>query len=139
VIDYDETFTLVAQMTTVHTLLAVTAVRHCPLYQMDVKNVSLHVTEDVYMKAPPGFTTPPGHVCHLRHAIHGLKHAPRAWLSVSNRPLHRLVFSRAQWLIFRTGFMITHMIVSKRGFRITLCLCEPRRRAVFFYCRTLMI
>jgi len=139
VIDYDETFTLVAQMTTVHTLLAVTAVRHCPLYQMDVKNVSLHVTEDVYMKAPPGFTTPPGHVCHLRHAIYGLKHAPRAWFERFQQALTSFGFQQSTVAGFQDSLHDHHMMVSRRGFRITLCLCEPRRRAVFFYCRTLMI
>ena len=62
-------------MTTVHTLLAVVVVRHCPLYQMDVKNAFLHgsLTDDVFMQPPPGLTTPLGHVCHLRRAIYGLK------------------------------------------------------------------
>ena len=51
-LDCDETFPPVAQMTTVHTLLAVAAVRHCSLCQMDIKNAFLHgsLTEDVYMQ-----------------------------------------------------------------------------------------
>ena len=36
-IDYDETFALVAKMTTVRTILVVAASQSCPLYQMDVK------------------------------------------------------------------------------------------------------
>jgi len=77
-IDYDETFALVAQITTVRTLLVVAIARYWPLYQMDEKNAFLHgsLTDDVYMQPPPGLTTPPDHVCHLRFTIYGLKQAP---------------------------------------------------------------
>jgi len=80
-IDYEETFAPVAQMPTVHTLLAVAAVRRWPLYQMDVKKAFLHdsLSETVYMAPPPGVITPPGAVCLLRRAVYGLKQAPRAW------------------------------------------------------------
>jgi len=44
---------------------------------------------------------------------------------------------RAQWLIFRIAFMITQMMVFRRVFWITLCLCGPRRRGVFFYCSSI--
>jgi len=60
-------------------------------------------------------------------------------LSVSDGPLHPLIFSIAQWLIFRIAFMITYKIIFKRVSTITLCLCGPLRRGVFFYCCTLMI
>lgn len=49
--DYDETFTPVAHMTTVRTLIAVAAVRTWTISQMDVKYVFLHsdLHEKVYM------------------------------------------------------------------------------------------
>ncbi|CAL5443960.1 unnamed protein product [Camellia sinensis] len=80
-IDYEETFAPVAKMTTVRTLISVAAVRSWPLYQMDVKNAFLNgtLTEEVYMRPPPGLHHSSGQVCRLRRALYGLKQSPRAW------------------------------------------------------------
>ncbi|KAA0055911.1 Retrovirus-related Pol polyprotein from transposon TNT 1-94 [Cucumis melo var. makuwa] len=58
---YEETFAPVARMTSIHSLLAIAAVKQWPLLQMDVKNAFLNGTlsEEVYMKPPPGTTSPP--------------------------------------------------------------------------------
>lgn len=41
-VDYEETFALVAKMTTVHTIIVIVASQGWPLHQMDIKNVFLH-------------------------------------------------------------------------------------------------
>ena len=50
-IDYEETFALVARLSSVRTLIVVSASRYWPLFQMDVKNAFLNgeLTEEVYM------------------------------------------------------------------------------------------
>ena len=74
-IDYEETFAPVARLTSVRSLLAVAAVKHWPLFQMDVKNAFLNgdLDEEVYMHPPPGYSHPPHKVFLLRSALYGLK------------------------------------------------------------------
>ena len=64
-IDYEETFTLVASLSSVCTLLAVAASHQWNLFQMDVKNAFLNrdLSEEVYMQPPPGLSHPPDKVC----------------------------------------------------------------------------
>lgn len=81
-INYEETFALVAKMTTVRTILAVAASQAWSLYQMDVKNAFLHgdLKEEVYMKLPLGIhSSSDNEVSKLRRSLYGLKQAPRAW------------------------------------------------------------
>uniref|UniRef100_A0A2N9ECI9 Reverse transcriptase Ty1/copia-type domain-containing protein n=1 Tax=Fagus sylvatica TaxID=28930 RepID=A0A2N9ECI9_FAGSY len=82
-IDYEETFAPVACLTSVRSLLAIAAVHHWPLFQMDVKNAFLNgdLLEEVYMQPPPGYPESQNQVCRLRRALYGLKQAPRAWFA----------------------------------------------------------
>ena len=80
-VNYEETFALVAKMTTIRTILAIAASQHWCLHQLDVKNAILHVdlNEDIYMRPPAGlFSTPTSAACKLRRSLYGLKQAPRA-------------------------------------------------------------
>ncbi|KAL4566379.1 hypothetical protein LXL04_030494 [Taraxacum kok-saghyz] len=92
--DYEETFTPVAKMTTVRILIAVSSIRQWKIYQMDVKNAfsngDLH--EEVYMSPPPGIAHQPGEVCRLRKALYGLKQAPRAWFEKFSTAITSLGF-----------------------------------------------
>jgi hypothetical protein len=75
--DYDETFSPVAHMTTIHTLV----VAEWSISRLDVKNDFLNgeLCEDVYMCPPPGYSVPKGMVCHLRRSLYGPEQAPQAW------------------------------------------------------------
>ncbi|KAL4021472.1 hypothetical protein IC575_020273 [Cucumis melo] len=94
-IDYEETFAPVARMTSVRSLLVVAAAKKWPLLQMYVKNVFLNGTlsEEVYMKPPPGTSSPPHKVCLLRRSLYGLKQAPRAWFAIFSSTITQLGFT----------------------------------------------
>ena len=71
-IDYEETFALVARISSVHALLAVAAASKWDLFQMDVKNAFLNgeLSEEVYMQPPPSLSVDSNKVCHLRCALY---------------------------------------------------------------------
>jgi hypothetical protein len=94
-VDYKETFTHVARLSSVQPLLAVAASRHWSLSQMDVKNVFLNgdLSEEVYMQPPLGLSSPPNKVSRLRRALYGLKLAQRAWFTKFSATVSSLGYS----------------------------------------------
>jgi hypothetical protein len=81
-LDFDETFTLIARLESIHILLAYATQHNFILYQMDIKNAFLNgpIKEGVYVEQPPGFESEeyPNHIYKLCKALYGLKQAPRA-------------------------------------------------------------
>jgi hypothetical protein len=55
-IDYDETFTPVVKMDSIHLELSIVATKGWEVHQMDVKNAFLHgdLSEEIYMEQAPG-------------------------------------------------------------------------------------
>jgi hypothetical protein len=82
-INYEETYSLVAKMTSIRVIIVMATTKGWSLHQMDVKNVFLHgnLQEEVYMEQPASYVdqTHLNLVCRLKKALYGLKQTPRAW------------------------------------------------------------
>ncbi len=82
-VDYNDTYAPVVTMTTIRTILALTASLDLELEQMDVVTAFLNgdLKEDIYMQVPAGFrdASNVNKVCKLNKSLYGLKQAPRQW------------------------------------------------------------
>ncbi|GJU98144.1 putative reverse transcriptase domain-containing protein [Tanacetum coccineum] len=82
-IDYEETFSPVADIRAIRILIAIAAYYDYEIWQMDVKTAFLNgrLDEDIYMEQPEGYVNPkyPKRVCKLQRSIYGLKQASRQW------------------------------------------------------------
>nr|GEZ89119.1 retrotransposon protein, putative, Ty1-copia subclass [Tanacetum cinerariifolium] len=82
-IDYEETFSPVADIRAIRILIAIAAYYDYEIWQMDVKTTFLngYLNEEVYMEQPKGFVNPkyPNRLCKLKRSIYGLKQASRQW------------------------------------------------------------
>jgi hypothetical protein len=80
-IDYDDTFTPVANMDSIRLALSIAEAKGWEVHQMDKKNAFLHgdLSEDIYMEKPQGFMQDSSLFCQLKKSLYGLKQALRAW------------------------------------------------------------
>ena len=87
-VDYVETFSPIAKISSVQILISLAANLSWSLFQLDVKNAFLNgdLKEQVYMEQPPGFVAQgeSGKVCRLHKAIYGLKQSPKTWFGKFN-------------------------------------------------------
>ncbi|GJQ97632.1 retrotransposon protein, putative, ty1-copia subclass [Tanacetum coccineum] len=100
-VDYEETFSPVADIRAIRILISIAAFYDYEIWQMDVKTAFLngHLDEDIYMVQPEGFVDPkhPRKVCKLQRSIYGLKQASRSWNKRFDEEIKRL--NRSEGLI----------------------------------------
>jgi hypothetical protein len=81
--DYSETFSPVAKMGTIRSILSIAPSEKMHLIQFDVSTAFLYgeLEETVFMRQPQGYEYEDGSskVCQLKKSLYGLKKAPRCW------------------------------------------------------------
>jgi len=97
-IDYTETFALVARLEAIRLLLSYAVNHNITLYQMDVRSAFLNdvISEEVFVKQPPGFEDLKHPDYKLKKSLYGLKQAPRAWYDRLSNFLLKNDFKRGQ-------------------------------------------
>ncbi|GJS55874.1 retrotransposon protein, putative, ty1-copia subclass [Tanacetum coccineum] len=97
-VDYEETFSPVADIKAIRILIAIAAYYDYEIWKMDVKTtfVNGRLNEDVYMVQPEGFVNPkhPGRVCKLQRSIYGLKQASRSWNKRFDKKIKKYGFTQ---------------------------------------------
>ncbi|GKB30245.1 retrovirus-related pol polyprotein from transposon TNT 1-94 [Tanacetum coccineum] len=82
-LDYFDTYAPVAKISSIRTLIAISAIKGLYIHQMDVKTAFLngYLHEEVYMEQPEGFVIQgqENKVCRLVKYLYGLKQAPKQW------------------------------------------------------------
>ena len=80
-IDYGETFSPTARLTSVRMLMDVAVHENLILHQMDVTTAYLHADIDyeLYVEQPTGFIEGSDMVLKLKKSLYGLKHSGRNW------------------------------------------------------------
>ncbi|RDX63451.1 hypothetical protein CR513_58115, partial [Mucuna pruriens] len=91
-LDYGDTFSPVVKITTIRLLLAMTAICHWPLHQLDIKNAFLNggLDEEIYMEGSLVL------VCKLRRSLYGLKQSPRAWFGKFSQVVQNFEMTRSE-------------------------------------------
>ena len=94
--DYDETFSPVARLESLRTLVALSVQKGLQLHQVDITTAFLNgiLEEEVYMHQPEVFVSKGQEhlVCKLKRSLYGLKQSPRCWNSTLDEFLKQLGF-----------------------------------------------
>jgi Reverse transcriptase (RNA-dependent DNA polymerase) len=93
-VDYEDTFTPVANLDSIHIILALAAQYDLKLDQMDISMAYLNgvLDKEIYLTPPKGVDIPQGHCWHLKRSLYGLKQAGRTWNCMLDSKLNDLGF-----------------------------------------------
>jgi hypothetical protein len=94
--NYQETYSPVVRMETLHVILVIAIIKNYSILQMDVKGAYLNGTlkEKVYMMQPEGHNDGTSRVCLLAKTLYGLKQSGREWNIELDDKLKKYRFKR---------------------------------------------
>nr|GEY99762.1 putative zinc finger, CCHC-type [Tanacetum cinerariifolium] len=97
-VDYEETFSPVADIRAIRILISIAAFYDYEIWQMDVKTTFLngYLDEDIYIVQHEGFVdlNHPRKVCKLQRSIYGRKQASRSWNKRFDEEIKRFGFAQ---------------------------------------------
>lgn len=95
-VDYFESYAPVTNISTIRMLLAMSISQDWEVHHLDVKCAYLYgeLTEDLYMKLPPGYGESDVKVAKLKKPIYGLKQSGRNWNNAIDMFLTKNKFQR---------------------------------------------
>lgn len=81
---------------TLLTMFGLAAIHGWTITQMDVKSAYLngHLSEEIYMRQPPGYEDDSGQVCHLQRSLYGLKQSAHVWNNEFNAAMMDLGYTQ---------------------------------------------
>ena len=93
-IDYHDTYSPTAKLSTLRTVLACGVKLGMHFNQMDIKTAYLNapIQEDIYMEQPEGYQKGKQMVCKLKRSLYGLKQSGRNWFECLSSHLFKLNF-----------------------------------------------
>ena len=94
--DYNETYSPIVRLETIHTIIAQAVKENWEIQQMDVKGAYLNgiLKEEVYMTQPEGFSDGTWRLCWLIKTLYGLKQLGCEWNEEFNQKLIQQDFTR---------------------------------------------
>lgn len=110
-IDFEDTFATMVRHDTLRLFMAVVCREDLECHQVDVNNAFTKSTlvYDIFMKPPPGVSTPPGMVFQLQKSLYGLKQAARDQNQLCGSQLREMGFVSAETnscLFVKPGLML---------------------------------
>jgi hypothetical protein len=99
-VDYEDIFSPVIKVATIHLVLSVAVSQGWKLRHLDVHNAFLHgvLGKEIYMRQPPGYKdkVTPHYLYKMDKALYGLNQAPQVWYSKSSTKLRSLDISASK-------------------------------------------
>ncbi|GJS95901.1 retrotransposon protein, putative, ty1-copia subclass [Tanacetum coccineum] len=146
-INYEETFSPVADIRAIRILIAIAAFYDYEIWQMDVKTAFLnrYLNEEVYMEQHKGFVNQkyPNRLCKLKRSIYGLKQASRQWNKQFDDEIKKFGFSRNRdepcVYMKASGSYVTFLYLGEAAYILGIKIYQDRSKRLIYLCQSAYI
>ena len=95
-VNYFETFSPVARLSTIRIILAIAAINGLTLHHIDVNcaYINAELDEEIYLRPPPDFNLPHNYALKLKKSLYGLKQSGLNWNKCITKYLEAIGFKK---------------------------------------------